>query len=163
MTCRGPSIRGPSWLKSAINQILSIFDQDETDADADDDDFDESDPGAIEQIRLEFAAIEDTEQLSLAFLDRERWHFTELHDELRRACSGSGKISRYLARQTGFEFIVGVAASPAYRGNGPLSTPLNFVSMYPEAPAWNEEVISLNELSRQDALKLGANLSFMMH
>ncbi|QQO14793.1 hypothetical protein JJB99_00930 [Bradyrhizobium diazoefficiens] len=119
----------------------------------------------IEKARLRFKDIDNTEELSHAFLfgEYDWWCFPELHDELRRACSGSGPLSRRLARTAGFEFIVGCAETVAFRGDGPLSTPLKFTSKYAEEPTWDEEVITLNEPYRQDALELGGCLSFMMH
>lgn len=119
----------------------------------------------IEKARLRFKDIDNTEELSQAFLlgEYDWWCFPELHDELRRACSGSGPLSRRLARTAGFEFIVGCAETVAFRGDGPLSTPLKFTSRYPEEPTWDEEVITLNEPYRQDALELGGCFSFMMH
>lgn len=126
-------------------------------------DFDESDPAAIDDVRLELGAIDDLEALSIAFVHGEWWDFIELHDELRRACSGPGKFSNYLARRVGFEFIVGLAPSLAYRGTGPLSTPLGFTTEYPEEPEWDETVITLNAPYRESAVELRGCFSFMMH
>jgi hypothetical protein len=126
------------------------------------DTFDDVDPEEVEQVRLQFIAMDSTEELSQAFLGGDWWVLPALHDELRRACSGSGKLSRLLARRAGFEFIVGLAESLAYRGDGPLSTGLQFTSEFPE-PKWNEEVIALNAPHRQDAVELSGYFSFMMH
>lgn len=126
------------------------------------DTFDDVDPEEVEQVRLQFIAMDSTEELSQAFLGGDWWMLPALHDELRRACSGSGKLSRLLARRAGFEFIVGLAESLAYCGDGPLSTPLQFTSEFPE-PRWNEEVITLNAPHRQDAVELSGCFSFMMH
>src|SRR5439155_11308172 len=108
-------------------------------------------------------SIESTEELSQAFLADDRWELPALHDELRRACSGSGELSRQLARTAGFEFIVGLAQSLAYRGDGLLSTPLTFTSKDGGEPMWNEEVITLNAPYRPDAVELSGCFSWMMH
>ena len=114
------------------------------------------DPNEIETVRLQLKDIESTEELSQAFLDDDRdlWCFHVLHDELRRACSGSGELSRLLANLAGFDFIVGRAETLAFSGDGPLSTPLVLTSVYPDPPAWSEEIIKLNAPYRQDALEL---------
>lgn len=139
---------------------------DEEFTDYGDDDFeyiDDRDPEQVEKVRLYLEAIEDTEELSQAFFDNSWWVIPALHDELRRACSGSGELSRFLARTVGFEFIIGLARSLAYRGDGPLSTPLTFTSQPPSEPTWNEEVITLNAPCREDAVQLSGCYSFMMH
>lgn len=120
-------------------------------------------PEQVEELRLYLNAIDDTEELSKAFLRRDWWWLSELHDEFRRACSGTGELSRLLARKAGFEFIVGLAESAAFRGDGPLSTPLEFTSEAPQEPKWNEEVLKLHELCRKDAVELAGCFSFMMH
>ena len=63
----------------------------------------------------------------------------------------------------GRQFIVGLAQSLAYRGDGPLSTPLTFTSKDGGEPTWNEEVITLNAPYRQDAVELSGCFSWMMH
>lgn len=121
------------------------------------------DPKEVEEVRLKLRAMDCPEEMSQVFLDGDWWFLSELHDEYRRACSGSGELSGKLARAAGFDFIVGAAQSLAFRGDGPLSTPLTFTSEYGQEPTWNEEAISLNAPCRQDAVELSGSFSFMMH
>lgn len=124
---------------------------------------DHRDPAQVEELRLELSSIDDTEELSREFLRESWWWFPELHDEFRRACSGKGELSRMLAWAAGFEFIVGMAKTVAFRGDGPLSTPLQFASEDPDPPTWNQDVVVLHEQYRHDAIELAGCFSFMMH
>ncbi|MGM5028315.1 hypothetical protein AB8B02_18990 [Tardiphaga sp. 862_B3_N4_1] len=123
---------------------------------------DEFEEGGMEKIQIRFAAME-VDDLVIEFIDGQWWDCVELHDELRRACSGSNDYSKYLARRVGFEFLTGNIRSEAYIGNGPLSKPLEFTSVYPETPSWNEEPIVIREASRRGAVTLLDCFSFMMH
>lgn len=124
---------------------------------------DHRDPAQVEQLRLELSSIDGTEELSREFLRESWWWFPKLHDEFRRACSGKGELSRVLAWAAGFEFIVGMAKTVAFRGDGPLSTPLQFTSEDPDPPTWNQDVVVLHEQYRHDAIELAGCFSFMMH
>lgn len=117
----------------------------------------------IEMLRLELKSIDDLAELSHAFLNGRLWRIPELHDELRRACGDWRGISYQLHRIAGYEFIRGLAKSAAFRGSGPLSTPLKFTSDYPEEPAWDQRIIKISSLHRQDAVELRGCHSFMMH
>lgn len=117
----------------------------------------------MECVRQGFAAIDDTEQLSLEFISGEWWDCRELRDELRRACAGGGEYSSYLARRVGFEFMVGNLIEVFYDHYGPLTRPLEFTSKYPEMPTWNEQPTILNEPSRRDASKFYGLPSYMLH
>jgi len=135
-------------------------------ADDDDDDVeyvDPFDPNQVEMLRLELKAIDDPVELSHAFLNGRLWRLPALHDELRRACWDWRGISYQLHRIAGYEFIRGLVKSSAFRGSGPLSTPLQFTSEYPEEPAWDQRIIKLSDLYRQDAVELSGCHSFMMH
>lgn len=58
-------------------------------------------PEAMAQVKLWLPEIQDTEELSRVFLDT-GWFFSpELHDEFRRAISGTGEMSRLLDRISG--------------------------------------------------------------
>ncbi|QUS38035.1 hypothetical protein RPMA_03550 [Tardiphaga alba] len=63
---------------------------------------DEHSEEGMEKIRLRFAAME-VDELVIEFVKGEWWDRVELHDELRRACSGSSIYSQYLARRIGAE------------------------------------------------------------
>ncbi|MGJ5080216.1 hypothetical protein [Bradyrhizobium sp. HKCCYLS3013] len=135
-------------------------------ADDDDDDVeyvDPADPEQVERLRLELKAIDDTAELSQAFLDGCWWRVPELHDEFRRACSDWRGISYQLHRIAGYEFVRGLAKSAAFRGSGPLSTPLQFTSWGPDGTGWDQRIIKLSDLYRHDAVELSACHSFMMH
>lgn len=120
-------------------------------------------PAAVEELRVELSSIDATEELSREFLRGSWWQFPELHDELRRACSGKGEFSRILEWAAGFEFIVGLVDTVAFRGDGLLSCPLQFTSEGPDAPTWNRDAVVLHEQYRHDAIELAGCFSFMMH
>jgi hypothetical protein len=119
--------------------------------------------GGMERIRLRFVAIDDVEALALEFLCGEWWDRIELRDELRRACSGAGECSKYLARRMDFEFLTGHLERLANRATGPLSTPVAFSSTYPEPPTWNKDPVLLSGPSARGAATLHGCVSYMMH
>ena len=114
---------------------------------------------------MNFKAIDNTEELSQAFLfgEHDWWCLPELHDEFRRACSGSGPLVPTACTNGRVRIHHWLCEKVAFRGDGSLSTPLKFTSEAPEEPTWNEEVITLNEPYRQDAVELSGCFSFMMH
>jgi hypothetical protein len=110
----------------------------------------------MEETRLRLSAIDDIEELAKEINDGELWVYGALHDELRRARSGTGHYSRVVARRSDDVFMMGYALSLAYEGDGPLSTPID----------WDELIempITLNEQLRPDAIELLCCRSFMMH
>src|ERR1700733_8417610 len=77
----------PEWRENCSDFDANYRDElDDSDDELDEsegDDFDETDPAAIEDVRLELAAIEDSELLSYSFLESSWWDIPELHDEFR--------------------------------------------------------------------------------
>lgn len=121
----------------------------------------------MDDVKFWLSEIDDTEELSQMFLDALWFCRHELHDELRRATSGPGKTAKLLAHVSGFAFARGLVESSAYRGDGPLSTPLKFYEPVRAGSiidcVWKQDVIRLNALHREDALEVSCGLSFMMH
>lgn len=161
----------PGWHERKISEQLENLDNVvlnsvaiDPDSEADCIDYiDPYEPDQLEELRLYMNSLDDLEELSKAFLKRSWWWLEELHEELRRACSGGGEFSRQLAREAGYDFIAGYAESEAFRGDGPLSTPLVFTSQTPTEVIWEEKIIELRRPHRRDALELAHCLSFMMH